>query len=162
MFSPIPAGRLCHAAALAGLVFGSAALVSAANAGDCPADQVKANVRQPVDFKATGVTDTVLAANDLSKEPIKADGRMQRVRKLVIQPGGVVPWHSHDDRPALIYIIDGEINEYSSNCAVPIVHKAGDVARETYGTSHWWKNLTDKPVTLLLFDILHDPNDHNM
>jgi hypothetical protein len=34
--------------------------------------------------------------------------------------------------------------------------------RETYGTSHWWKNLTDKPVILPSFDILHDPNDHNM
>lgn len=162
MFSQIPAGHLCRAAALAGLVFGSAAFVSSANAGECPADQVKANVREPVDFKGTGVTDTVLAAIDLSKEPIKAEGRMQRVRKLVIQPGGIVPWHSHNDRPALIYIIEGEINEYNSNCAIPIVHKAGDVARETYGTAHWWKNLTDKPVTLLSFDILHDPNDHNM
>ncbi len=162
MFSQIPGGHLCRAAALAGLVFGAAAFASAANAGECPADQVKANVREPVDFKATGVTDTVLAANDLGKEPIKAEGRMQRVRKLVIQPDGIVPWHSHNDRPALIYIIEGEINEYNSNCAVPIVHKAGDVARETYGTAHWWKNLTDKPVTLLSFDILHDPNDHHM
>ena len=162
MFSQIPAGHLCRAVALAGLVLGSAAFASAASAGECPADQVKANVREPVDFKATGVTDTVLAANDLSKEPIKAEGRMQRVRKLVIQPNGIVPWHSHNDRPALIYIIEGEINEYNSNCAVPIVHKAGDVARETYGTAHLWKNLTDKQVTLLSFDILHDPNDHHM
>ena len=96
---------------------------------------MKANVREPVDFKPAGVTDTVLATIDLSKEPIKADGRMQRVRRLVIQPGGIVPWHSHDDRPALIYIIDGEINEYNSNCSVPIVHKTGDVARETLGTA---------------------------
>lgn len=121
--------------ALAGLVVGSAAFVSTAFAGECPADKVKANVREPVDFKPAGVTDTVLATIDLSKEPIKADGRMQRVRRLVIQPGGIVPWHSHDDRPALIYIIDGEINEYNSNCSVPIVHKTGDVARETLGTA---------------------------
>ena len=82
MFSQIPAGQLCRAVAFAGLVFGTAAFVSSANAGECPADQVKANVREPVDFKGTGVTDTVLAAIDLSKEPIKAEGRMQRVRKL--------------------------------------------------------------------------------
>ena len=84
------------------------------------------------------------------------------MRKLVVAPGGVVPWHSHDDRPALIYVIEGEINEYNSNCSVPIVHKTGDVARETLGTSHWWKNLGDKTVTLLSFDILHDKADHNM
>jgi quercetin dioxygenase-like cupin family protein len=153
--------RICRGVAVAGLV-GSTAFIPPAFAGECPTDKVQANVTKPVDFKATGVTDTVLATIDLSKEPIKAAGRMQRVRRLVIQPGGIVPWHSHDDRPALIYIIEGEINEYNSNCAVPIVHKAGDVARETYGTAHWWKNTTDKPVVLLSFDILHDPNDRNM
>jgi quercetin dioxygenase-like cupin family protein len=85
-----------------------------------------------------------------------------RVRKLEIQPGGVVPWHSHDDRPALIYVVTGEIYEHASNCAQPILHKAGEVARETHATSHWWKNEGKAPVVLLSFDIQHDPNDHNM
>ena len=49
----------------------------------------------------------------------------------MIKPGGDVPWHSHGDRPAMIYIVKGEITEYASNCAVPIVHKAGDVSPET-------------------------------
>ena len=40
------------------------------------------------------MTDTVLATIDLSKKPIKASGPMQRVRRLVIQPGGIAPWHS--------------------------------------------------------------------
>ena len=55
----------------------------------------------------------------------------------------------HAERPAIIYIIEGEINEYASNCAVPIPHKAGDVVAETKGISHWWKNLGDKTVVLL-------------
>jgi quercetin dioxygenase-like cupin family protein len=135
---------------------------SAAVAGQCPADKFQPGVREAVTTPATGVTDTVLAAIDLAKEPVMLKDHMQRVRKLVIQPGGVVPWHSHTDRPALIYIIEGEIVEYASNCAVPIVHKAGDVRAETQGTSHWWKNLGDKTVTLLSFDIVHDMHDHNM
>ena len=162
MSTPIPNGHLGRAVAIAGLILGAAAFMSTAFAGECPADKVKANVREPVNTPANGVTDTVLATIDLAKEPIKAEGRLQRVRKLVVAPGGVVPWHSHDDRPALIYVIEGEINEYNSNCSVPIVHKTGDVARETLGTSHWWKNLGDKTVTLLSFDILHDKDDHNM
>jgi quercetin dioxygenase-like cupin family protein len=162
MFRKIFSDRIWRSAAVAGLLAGTALSISPAFAGQCPPDKTKTNVRAPVDTKGTGVTDTVLATIDLSKEPIKATGRMQRLRRLVIQPGGVVPWHSHDDRPALIYIIEGEINEYSSNCSVPIVHKAGDVASETYGTAHWWKNTTDKPVVLLSFDILHDPNDRTM
>ena len=162
MFTRIADGHFGRSLLLIGLLAGSATFSSVAVAGDCPADKVKANVREPVNLPVTGVTDTVLATIDLAKEPIKADGRLQRVRKLVIQSGGIVPWHSHDDRPALIYVVEGEINEYNSNCSVPIVHRAGDVARETLGTSHWWKNLGDKTVTLLSFDILHDKNDHNM
>lgn len=138
------------------------AFASAATAGECPADLRKANVREPVTLAAKDVTDTVLAAIDLANEPIKAAGRLQRVRRLVIQPGGIVPWHSHNDRPALIYIIEGDIIEYNSNCAGPILHKAGEVAKETYGTSHWWKNLGDKPVVLLSFDIQHDQTDKHM
>ena len=162
MFTRTADGHFGRSLLLIGLLAGSVTFSSVAVAGECPADKVKANVREPVNLPVTGVTDTVLATIDLAKEPIKADGRLQRVRKLVIQSGGIVPWHSHDDRPALIYVVEGEINEYNSNCSVPIVHKAGDVARETLGTSHWWKNLGDKTVTLLSFDILHDKNDHNM
>ena len=73
-----------------------------------------------------------------------------------------MPWHSHGDRPAIIYIIDGEINEYASNCAVPIVHKAGDVVAETSEVSHWWKNTGNKTVVLLSADLIKDPNDHTM
>jgi quercetin dioxygenase-like cupin family protein len=147
---------------LAGAVGALAVLAAPAVAGECPAGQRKTNAREASPLPGSGVIDTVLAAIDLAHESIKAKDRQMRVRKLVVQPGGVVPWHSHNDRPALIYIVEGEIHEYASNCAGPILHKAGEVARETHGTSHWWKNLGDKAVTLLSFDILHDKNDKHM
>jgi quercetin dioxygenase-like cupin family protein len=151
-------GWLCSGAALA-LVAGFAAT---AQAGECPADKMKANARAAVNLPGSGVTDTTLASIDLGKEPAKIKGRELRFRKLVIQPGGVVPWHSHDDRPALIYVAEGEILEYASNCAAPIHHKAGDIRAEKHGTSHWWKNLGDTPVVLFVGDVRLDPNDHNM
>jgi quercetin dioxygenase-like cupin family protein len=157
-----PNGRIGRNIVIASLVAASASIATSAFAGSCPADAIKPNAREAVKFEPVGVTDTVLAQIDLAKEPIKAEGRLQRVRKLTIQPGGIVPWHSHDDRPALIYIVEGEIIEYNSNCAAPILHKAGEVATETLGTSHWWKNLGDKTVTLLSFDILHDKADKHM
>src|SRR6266511_1943370 len=73
---------------------------------------------------AKGVTDKVLSQIDLAGEKLALKGHLMRVRKLEVQPGGVVPWHSHEDRPALIYVASGEIYEYASNCAVPILHKA--------------------------------------
>jgi quercetin dioxygenase-like cupin family protein len=137
-------------------------LAFSAQAGECPADKRMPNARQAVSVQGSGVTDTTLGSIDLGKERAKIAGRELRFRKLVIVAGGVVPWHSHDDRPALIYVAEGEIMEYASNCAAPIVHKAGEIRAETYGTSHWWKNLTDKPVVLFVGDVRRDPNDHHM
>jgi quercetin dioxygenase-like cupin family protein len=148
---------------LTGLAAGSLLIgVSSAVAGGCPADKMKADVRQPATHAAKGVTDTVLAAIDLEKEPANIKERQLRFRKLTIEPGGIVPWHSHDDRPAIIYVAEGEIVEYASNCADPIVHKAGDIRPETHGTSHWWQNLGNKTVILFVGDVLHDKNDKNM
>jgi quercetin dioxygenase-like cupin family protein len=155
-------GAAVRAALFAGLLAGAASMPSVGFAGECPADKMKADARQPVGLPAVGVTDTTLGSIDLGKEPAKLQDRELRFRKLTIEPGGVVPWHSHGDRPALIYVAEGEIHEFASNCAAPIVHKAGDLRRETSEVSHWWKNLGDTTVILLVADVLHDRVDHNM
>src|ERR1041385_7592850 len=108
---------------LAGAAVASAFIATSAYAGTCPADQQKADVRAAATPPARGVTDTVLASIDLANEPIAAKDRLLRFRKLTIEPGGIVPWHSHTDRPAIIFVQQGEIFEYASNCAVPILHK---------------------------------------
>jgi quercetin dioxygenase-like cupin family protein len=97
----------------------------------------------------------VLAAIDLEKEPGNIKDRQLRFRKLTIEPGDIVPWHSHGDRPAIIYVAEGEIVEYASNCSAPIMHKTGDIRPETSGTSHWWQNLGKKTVVLFIGDVLH-------
>lgn len=134
----------------------------AADAGQCPAGKQITDATKPVTHAAKGVTDTVLSSIDLAKEPAAIQDRKLRLRKLVIQPNGVVPWHSHGDRPAIIYIVQGEVTEHASNCAVPIVHKAGESTAETHATSHWWKNTGRETATLLSADVLHDESDHNM
>jgi quercetin dioxygenase-like cupin family protein len=154
-------GRFGRSLLLAGAVLGASVMGSAAFAGECPADQKKPDAREPVDLKPVGVTDTVIAMIDVEQQQGIKD-RQFRMRKLTVEPGGIVPWHSHGERPAIIYIVEGEINEYASNCAVPIVHKAGEVVAETKEVSHWWKNLGDKTVVLLSADLLKDPNDKNM
>ena len=154
-------GRFGRTVLVAGIALGASLMTSGAFAGECPADQKKADAREKVDLKPVGVTDTVIAMIDVEKEQ-GIDGRKFRMRKLTIEPGGVVPWHSHGDRPAIIYIVEGEVHEYASNCAGPILHKAGEVVAETKDVSHWWKNLGDTTVVLLSADLLKDPNDKNM
>jgi quercetin dioxygenase-like cupin family protein len=135
----------------------------AASAGGCPADKVVADGQgQKMNpAKATGVTDKVLTRIDLLNEPVNIKDHALRLRRLVIQPGGVVPWHSHTDRPAIIYIISGTITEYRSTCAVPIVHRAGESTAEVKGTSHWWKNTGRHTVVLLSADVFHDKDDEH-
>jgi quercetin dioxygenase-like cupin family protein len=150
---------LVFVGALAGI---SALMTAPVFAGECAADKRVANARQSGPMAPQGVTDTVLATIDLGKEKVGLKNHQLRIRRLVIAPGGVVPWHSHDARPALIMVLQGEIHEYASNCAGPIVHKPGDVARETKGISHWWKNLSGETVILTSSDIFSDPADKHM
>jgi quercetin dioxygenase-like cupin family protein len=101
-----------------------------------------------------GVTDDVLSAIHLGPE-INVDGRQLRTRRLVVQPGGIVPVHSHKDRPALIYVVSGSITEHSTACGAPIEHKAGDISREADGLSHYWENHGKEPAVLLSSDVFH-------
>ncbi len=133
-----------------------------ANAGECPANQVSPGALSSGATAPVDVTDRVLGSIDLGSEKTALKNHLFRMRQLEIKPGGVVPWHSHGERPALIYIVKGEIQEYSSNCKVPIVHKAGDVSIEKAGVAHWWKNVGTETVVLISADILRDPADHNM
>jgi quercetin dioxygenase-like cupin family protein len=131
------------------------AFAPAASAGECPADKVAANAMQPGATMPKDVTDVVVGSIDLAGYRIA--GKTMRMRRLVVQPGGVVPWHSHNERPANIYIVDGAITEYRSTCAVPIEHKSGEVAVESGDLAHWWRNNTNKPAVLISADIVATP-----
>src|SRR5690349_1921091 len=140
---------------LSGLIAGTIALSGPAFAGSCPADKMRpdGSGEKMNAMPAKDVTDTVLTSIDVAKEPAAVKDRLLRLRRLEIKSGGVVPWHSHGNRPAIIYIVSGEIVEYASTCAVPIVHRTGEVATERHATSHWWKNLGQETVVLLSADL---------
>ena len=135
---------------------------SMATAGECPAGKQASNPLTGAASAPVGVTDTELAAIDLSKENVKLPERRLRMRHMTVAPGGIVPLHSHADRPALIMVTSGEIYENNSTCSAPILHKAGDIAREFLGTQHWWQNKSDKPVELTIADIVNDHKPDTM
>jgi quercetin dioxygenase-like cupin family protein len=121
-------------------------------AGECPADQVGANALPDAATMPARVTDDVIASIDLGNG-YGVPGRNLRMRRLVVEPGGVVPLHSHSERPANIYIVKGEVTEYRSTCRVPIQHRAGEVVAEQGETSHWWRNNTRRRAVLISADI---------
>ena len=161
MFKLLQLNRIAAGAGLSAVAFMAFANVAAA--GECPADKVKDGSVTSGEMMPVGVTDTVIASIDLAPKGGDFAGQLLRMRKLTIAPGGVVPWHEHSERPANIYILSGTIEEYRANCAVPIVHKAGEVAVEFgKGFAHWWKNTGTAPVELISADIfkaeMKDPN----
>ena len=152
--------------ALAGLLAGGLAFAGPALAGGCPADKMRPDGSgQKINAApAKDVTDTVLNSINLAGEPAAVKDRMLRLRRLVIQPGGVVPWHEHAHRPAIVTIIQGEITDYASTCEAPLVHRAGEATSETHATSHWWKNTGKQTVVLLSADLFPSASgdDHMM
>ena len=145
---------------LMGLV--SLFVTAPAFAGDCPADKFGANALPGAATAPVGVTENELTSIDLSKESVNLPQRRLRFRHMEITPGGVVPLHSHVDRPALIMVNQGRIYEYSSKCTVPILHQAGEIARESNGLMHWWKNEGNQTVILTIADIVNDKKPDTM
>ncbi|HEV7233520.1 MAG TPA: cupin domain-containing protein [Sphingorhabdus sp.] len=131
------------------------AFATPAVAGQCAPGQQGANALSGAATMPKDVTDTVIGRVDLGPE-ISVEGRSLRLRRLVLKPGGVVPMHSHTDRPALIITVSGQVTEYRSTCKTPIVHKAGDVSEEHGGLSHWWKNTGKTDAVLLSADVFND------
>jgi quercetin dioxygenase-like cupin family protein len=143
--------KLAHRTAV--LAASAAMLIATpALAGTCPTGQAVANPLTSAQTAPAGVTDDLVGSVDLQRE-LSFDDHDLRLRRLVVQPGGVVPLHSHVGRPALITVVSGSITEYSSTCAVGIEHRAGDVASESGGVSHWWKNNGAVPAVLLSADV---------
>jgi quercetin dioxygenase-like cupin family protein len=136
--------------AAAAIAVAASAIATPALAAQCAMLGASALANAPTAPK--GVTDTLIGSIDLGPE-ISVNGRQLRTRRLVVQPGGVVPVHSHKDRPALIYTVSGSITEYSSACARPIKHEAGDISREAEGLSHYWVNEGSEPAVLLSSDV---------
>jgi quercetin dioxygenase-like cupin family protein len=121
-------------------------------AGECPIDQRAENALENAPTAPDRVTDDVIASIDLGNG-YGVPGRNLRMRRLVVQPGGVVPLHSHSERPANIYVVSGAITEYRTTCAVGVNHREGDVVAEQGDVSHWWRNNTRRPAVLISADI---------
>lgn len=124
-----------------------------AQPNDCPADRTQANARSssPGGLERVGAVEV-----EVTRSPLIApfEGHALRMRRLTIQPGGSLPWHSHDARQGIAIVLSGDLVEYRNNCLDPIHHDAGDMVREVVGLSHGWRNESDQPAVILATDIL--------
>ena len=56
-----------------------------------------------------GQSEQELRSLDLTNELDSSKGRPLRMRKVTLQPGGVLGLHNHVDRPAVTYLLQGQM-----------------------------------------------------
>ena len=86
-----------------------------------------------------GVTVEPLAMVDLGPEIDGMEGRQLRMRKVTIEPGGVLgPAHAHKGRPGTVYVLQGTITDHREGVATD--YGPGVGWPEDKDTFHWLEN----------------------
>jgi quercetin dioxygenase-like cupin family protein len=107
--------------------------------------------RQPP-AATVGQSEELLRMLDLTNELDSTKSRPLRMRKLTLQPGGVLALHNHVDRPAITYLLQGELTYYQEGKA-PMVLRAGSGTAEGRATTHWAENTGKVPAVWIAVDI---------
>jgi quercetin dioxygenase-like cupin family protein len=129
---------------------GAVAAIENARVRECPASRVQANARAEGFGPTAGVESADLALTSLAHDPARA----LRLRRLTVQPGGVIAWHDHAAVQGMALLVSGEMTELRNTCLDPIVYRAGDVAREDAETAHSWRNDGDAPAVILVAHVV--------
>jgi quercetin dioxygenase-like cupin family protein len=103
-----------------------------------------------------GLSSQPLRSLDLTEEIASTKGRPLRMRKLTLQPGGVLGIHTHKDRPAISYFLQGEVT-YHQDGRPDTVVKAGGGFAEGKDTTHWAENRGSVPAVWIAVDIPKEP-----
>jgi quercetin dioxygenase-like cupin family protein len=90
---------------------------------------------------------------DLGGEIEGMQGRQLRLRVIKAEAGGVFGVHSHKDRPAVAFVMQGTLTEYREG-GYAKEYQEGTTLLEDKNTTHWATNNGTTPIVLLVADIL--------
>ena len=103
-----------------------------------------------------GISAVLLQSLDLTDEIDSAFGRPLRLRKITLEPGGVIGLHSHRDRPTVSYFLEGEVTYYQEG-KPPTVVGPGQGFAEGKATTHWAENRGTVRAVWIALDIPKEP-----
>ncbi len=89
---------------------------------------------------------------ELTDEIDSVKGRPLRLRKITLEPGGVIGIHSHKDRPTVSYFLQGEVIFHQAEKPDLVVH-TGEGFAEGKATTHWAENRGSVPAVWIAVDI---------
>ncbi len=126
------------------------AAIENARVRSCSPERTQANARSGSDAQSSGT-----AASDIALVPLASDAtRAIRLRRIVVQPGGVIAWHAHGAMQGAALVVSGEMTEFRNTCLDPLLYRAGDVAIEDAGTAHGWRNESDGVAVVLVSHVV--------
>lgn len=89
---------------------------------------------------------------ELGSEIEGMTGRHLRMRLLKIEPGGHIGIHSHKNRPAVVYFLQGADTVTQGDGSSKTFHP-GDMSSATKDTTHWHRNDGKDDVLLIAVDV---------
>jgi quercetin dioxygenase-like cupin family protein len=102
--------------------------------------------------ETVGQSEELLRSLDLTSELASTQGRYLRMRKITLQPGGVLGIHNHVDRPAITYLLQGEVTYHAEGRPAQVIRPGGGFA-EGRNTTHWAENSGTTPAVWIAVDI---------
>ena len=98
----------------------------------------------------TGVTWTQLGEIDLGDE-LGVQGRALRGRLVTLPPGGVIPTHTHDNRPSVMYMVEGTAVELRGPTVIE--HHPGEGFRIGKNIPHSMENRSQAKAAYVEVDV---------
>jgi quercetin dioxygenase-like cupin family protein len=98
-----------------------------------------------------GINVKLLEAVDLGPQFAAMAGRQLRLRIITVEPGGVLGVHEHKDRPAVDYVVQGEVVDHRGSAAK--AYGPGTSIAEDKDTVHWVDNKGTAQAILISADI---------
>jgi quercetin dioxygenase-like cupin family protein len=89
--------------------------------------------------ESKGFEDVELRSIDLASEIDTVKGYKLRMRRLILQPGGVIGFHDHKGRPTVSYLLKGTLVSRSPGKA-DLVITAGGGHTVGMADGHWVEN----------------------
>jgi quercetin dioxygenase-like cupin family protein len=102
--------------------------------------------------QTVGQSEEALRSLDLTGELESGKGRPLRMRRITVQPGGALALHNHVDRPAVTYMLQGEMTYYQEG-RPPVTVRPGEGFAEGRATTHWGQNTGNVPAVWIAVDI---------
>lgn len=110
----------------------------------------------PTEHKGLTVEAPGAIGTDSMKATLGLEGHKLQLRLITIDPGGHIAKHSHETRPGLVKVIDGEWVEGRPTGETSFTASTAKAITEDEKTTHWFFNRGEKPATAVVCDIVPD------